>query len=214
MAYKVLTSCKKKASLKEQSEIDETNSAGSQENDASAAFEKLVRENIGWMLSLANGLLRDAAKAEDVVQSAFANIHKGLETFENRASIKTWMHRIVVNEALMALRKSNRLKEQPLDELTPEFDANGCRVLSEVVTWNTPETELTSQQTLAIVRHEINSLPEAYRLVLLLRDIEGIPTTDVAEVLDLSTANVRVRLHRARAALKKRLEPLILRGAL
>ena len=78
MAYKVLTSCKKKASLKEQSEIDETNSAGSQENDASAAFEKLVRENIGWMLSLANGLLRDAAKAEDVVQSAFANIHNCL----------------------------------------------------------------------------------------------------------------------------------------
>jgi len=178
------------------------------------SFEKLVRENIGWMLSLANGILRDMACAEDAVQSAFANIHKGLDGFENRASLKTWMHRIVVNEALMILRKSNRLKEQPLDLPSPKFDANGCRIVTEAVTWDTPETELTSQQTFTIVRNEIDCLPDAYGLILLLRDIEEIPTAEVAEMLNLSEANVRVRLHRARAALRIRLEPLILRGAL
>lgn len=200
--------------MKEQPENDGINARSSQENDAQTAFETLVRDNIGWMLSLANGILRDVAMAEDAVQSAFANIHKGLDGFENRAAIKTWMHRIVVNEALMVLRKTSRLKEQSLDGLSPEFDAKGCRIVAEAITWETPETELTSQQTLAIVRNEISSLPEAYSLVLILRDIKGMPTAEVAEILDLSEANVRVRLHRARAALKKRLEPLILGGAL
>lgn len=200
--------------MKEHLEKNEVRSGSSQKTDTHTVFEKLVQENINWMLTLANGILRDAAKAEDVVQSAFANIYKGLDQFENRASIKTWMHRIVVNEALMVLRKMDRLKEQPLGGLSPEFDSNGCRIVTEAVTWETPETELTSQQTLIIVRKEIDDLPETYRLVLLLRDIEGIPTAEVAAMLNLSDANVRVRLHRARAALKKRLEPLILRGAL
>ncbi|MEP1521745.1 sigma-70 family RNA polymerase sigma factor [Ascidiaceihabitans sp.] len=187
---------------------------GAQNDKSLAAFEKLVRQHTGWMLALANRILNDKAKAEDAVQNAFANIHKGLDSFENRADIKTWMHRIVVNEALMVLRKSKRLNEQSLDGLLPKFDVNGCRIVAEAVTSETPETELTTQQTLAIVRNEISLLPEPYGLVLILRDIEGIPTVEVAELVGVSEANVRVRLHRARAALKKRLEPLISRGVL
>lgn len=185
-----------------------------QNDEAPVPFERLLRENISWMLALANRMLNDQAQAEDVVQSAFANIHKGLGRFENRANIKTWMHRIVVNEALMVLRKIRRLNEQSLDTLLPKFDLNGCRIIAEAITSDTPETELTSQQTLAIVRGEISLLPEPYRLVLILRDIEGIPTAEVAKILDVSETNVRVRLHRARSALKKRLEPLISKGAL
>ncbi|MEP4554443.1 sigma-70 family RNA polymerase sigma factor [Tateyamaria sp.] len=214
MASKDLASCKKKVSLEEDHEKDGAGSDGTHEFDTQTAFETLVRENINWMLSLANGILRDAAQAEDAVQSAFAKIHSGLAKFERRASVKTWMHRIVANEALMVLRKSNRLKEQTLDPLSPEFDTNGCRILADAVTVDTPETELATQQTLTIVRNEIQALPEAYGLILLLRDIEGIPTAEVAKMLDLSINNARVRLHRARAALKKRLEPLILRGAI
>ena len=200
--------------MTEKSEKDEINSEGSQGIGADMSFEKLVRENIGWMLSLANRMLRDKAQAEDAVQNAFANIHKGLDGFENRSALRTWMHRIVVNEALMILRKTDRLKEQPLDGLLPQFDDNSCRIVEGAITWETPETKLTMQQTLVIVRKEVSLLPEAYGLILLLRDIEGIPTAEVAEMLDVSEANVRVRLHRARAALKKRLEPLIAKGAL
>jgi len=201
-----LTHGGKKVSLNENTDKDEADSGRSRESGAHTAFEKLVRENISWMLSLANRILRDTAQAEDAVQSAFANILKGLDGFQNRSALKTWMHRIVVNEALMILRKTNRLKEQPLDGgLLPKFDDNSCRIVEEAVTWETPETKLTAQETLVIVRNEVNSLPEAYGLVLLLRDIEGIPTAEVAEMLGVSEVNVRVRLHRARAALKKRL---------
>lgn len=214
LVYPVPKCCGKKVALEEKPNKDGLTDRSCQDAEGSTAFEKLVRDNIVWMLSLANKMLKDTAKAEDAVQSAFANIHKNLDRFENRASVKTWMHRIVVNEALMVLRKTKRLKEQQLDGLSPSFDANGCRIVTEPVTWDTPETELTSQQTLAIVRNEINSLPEAYGLVLILRDLEGISTAEVAVILDLTQANVRVKLHRARAALKKRLEPLIRGGAL
>ncbi|MEH6524217.1 RNA polymerase sigma factor [Sulfitobacter sp.] len=200
--------------MTEQPDTHGLSSSSSQDDEASVAFEKLVRENISWMLALANRMLSDKAKAEDAVQCAFANIHKGLKGFEKRASLRTWMHRIVVNEALMVLRKFRRLNEQSLDGLSPKFDTNGCRIVTEAVTWDTPETKLTSQQTFTIVRSEINSLPETYRLVLVLRDIEGISTVEVAKILGVTEANVRVRLHRARAALKKQLEPLISRGAL
>ena len=166
------------------------------------------------MLGLAARILNDKAKAEDAVQSAFAKIYKGLEGFENRADVKTWIYRIVVNEALMTLRKAKRLNEQSLDELLPVFDENECRVVPSAVTSDTAETALESQQSTEIVKSEIGNLPELYRVVLILRDIEEITTAEVATLLDMSEANVRVRLHRARAALKKRLEPLITRGAL
>ncbi|MEP5729503.1 MAG: sigma-70 family RNA polymerase sigma factor [Sulfitobacter sp.] len=200
--------------MAEQLNKNEQSSDGTPDARASPRFEELVRAHSGWMLALANRILNNSTTAEDAVQNAFVSIHKGLDGFENLASVKTWMHRIVVNEALMVLRKSKRLQEQSLDGVSPKFDQNGCRVASSAVIWDTPETELTSQQTLSIVRSEINSLPDDFRLVLVLRDIEGIPTAEAADLLRLSEANVRVRLHRARAALKIRLEPLIMRGVL
>jgi len=77
-----------------------------------------------------------------------------------------------------------------------------------------PAPELISQQTLALVRKKINFLPVGYRIVLFLRDIEGIAVTEVAKMLDLNKVNVRMRAHHARAALEKRLDPLFQRGAL
>ncbi|WP_299732264.1 sigma-70 family RNA polymerase sigma factor [uncultured Tateyamaria sp.] len=177
-------------------------------------FEDIVRGNIAWMLAVARRILRDPSMAEDAVQLAFAKIHRKLEGFEGKSRLSTWMHRIVVNEALMMLRKQKRENVHPIDPLLPEFDANGCRVDDPFTVSETSEDQLQSRQVREIMKEKIDELPEPYRIVLVLRDIEEMPTSDVAEALEMSEANVKVRLHRARAALKKLLEPMMRGGAL
>jgi len=173
--------------------------------------ERLVRDNIGWMLALAQRMLGDRALAEDVVQDAFIAAFRGLPTFEGRSSVKTWLHRITVNASLMKLRKLKRLGEQSIDEYVPEFDRYDCRIETPWSTFARAEDILENERLRALVSEKVATLPDAYRIVLHLRDIEGYDTGEVAELLDISTSNVKVRLHRARAALKKLLEP-VLRG--
>lgn len=170
---------------------------------------KLVRTHSDWMLGAAFRILRDRAHAEDAVQVAFTKIWSKLDAFEGRSALQTWMHRIVVNEALMTLRKIKRRNEHSIDDLLPVFDENGCRVELGDHTPATPEALLSRRQTNDYVRDAIMTLPDKYRLVLCLRDIEGFSTTETSQVLELSEANVKVRLHRARAALKTLLEPHI-----
>ncbi len=192
----------------EQTQSDEEATSDARQQDTA---EQLVRENVGWMLVLAERMLNDAALAEDVVQEALMNALKGLHRFEKQSTLKTWLHRITVNVALAKLRKRKRLAEQSIEELLPEFDQYDCRI-------ERPWTHLASvhdlvehDETRAHVAEGIRALPDSYRIVLQLRDIEGYDTGETAELLETSESNVKVRLHRARAALKKILEP-VLRG--
>lgn len=173
--------------------------------------ERLVRDNIAWMLALAERILHDRGLAEDAVQEAFMAAFSGLESFEGRSSVKTWLHRITVNAALMKLRRINRLAEQPIDGLLPEFDERGCRIEAPWTHSVSMEELLDSEAVRSRVAESIESLPDTYRIVLQLRDIEGYDTKEVATLLGIEPNNVKVRLHRARAALKKLLEP-VLRG--
>jgi len=179
--------------------------------DSPVEAERLVRDNIGWMLSLAQRMLRDRSLAEDVVQDAFIAALRGLPTFEGRSSLKTWLHRITVNASLMKLRKLKRLSEQSIDEYLPEFDRHACRIEAPWSHLARTEDILENEHLRGLVSEKIAVLPDAYRIVLQLRDIEGYDTAEVAELMGISVSNVKVRLHRARAALKKLLEP-ILRG--
>lgn len=172
--------------------------------------EQLVRAHIGWMLALANRLLNDRALAEDAVQDAFIAAFRGLPGFAGRSSLKTWLHRITVNAALMLLRKRERLAEQSIDELMPVFDETECRVEPAWSTTRSVEEVLQSHDSRERVLTAIARVPDTYRVVLQLRDIEGYDTAEVAKLLEISESNVKVRLHRARAALKKLLEPLFL----
>jgi RNA polymerase sigma-70 factor (ECF subfamily) len=180
--------------------------------DAVAA-EQLVRDNIAWMLALAERMLRDRGLAEDAVQEAFINALRGLDRFEGRSSIKTWLHRITVNASLTKLRQLKRLGEQSIDEHLPEFDRQDCRIEAPWPYLATVQEILENAELRARVTAGIDELPDSYRIVLQLRDIEGYTTSEVAALLEISEANVKVRLHRARSALKKLLEP-ILRGEL
>ena len=173
--------------------------------------EQLVRENVGWMLVLAERMLNDAALAEDVVQEALINALKGLQHFEKRSSLQTWLHRITVNAALSKLRKHERLAEQSIEELLPDFDQYDCRIEQPWTHLASVHDMVENEETRAHVAEGIRALPDSYRIVLQLRDIEGYDTGETAELLETSKSNVKVRLHRARAALKKILEP-VLRG--
>jgi len=179
------------------------------ESDANS----LVREHISWMLALAERMLVDRALAEDAVQEAFINAFRSLSKFEQRSSIKTWLHRITVNSCLMKIRQMKQRAEQSIDEFLPEFDHDNCRIEAR---WNhlaSVEDVLANEYLSTLVKDTIYQLPEQYRNVLLLRDIEGYDTSEVAKLLEITESNVKVRLHRARAALKKLLEP-VLRGEL
>lgn len=179
---------------------------------AAGAF---VRAHIGWMLQLSRRYLGDASLAEDAVQSAFTKIFAKSDQFEGKSGIRSWMRRIVVNEALMLLRKRRSLNEDDgIEQLLPEFDENDCRI---EVPWSgrpNPEQRLMTKEARQIVTDAIGKLPDAYRVTLLLRDIEELTTAEVAEKLGVTEANVKTRLHRARAALKTLLEPHLRRGGL
>ena len=177
-------------------------------NHDDIAAETLVRRHGGWMLAIAERYTRDRALAEDCVQEAFANAFRRLDTFARKSSVKTWLHRIVVNQALMKLRSRRARNEIELDSLQPEFDANDCRIEESWRRILTPEQILGENRLRSLVLQKIDVLPESYRNVLMLRDIEELTTSETAEALELSEANVKVRLHRARAALKRLLEPL------
>lgn len=177
------------------------------------APEILVRSHGPWMLAVARRVIRDTAWAEDCVQEAFINAFRSIDTFEERSSLKSWLYRIVVNQSLMKLRSKLRSKEDPIDELLPTFDQNACRIEEPWQKLATPDEIFENKNRRDLVHSKINELPESYRIILQLRDIEELTTREVAEGLGLSEANVKVRLHRARSALKKLLEP-VLKGEL
>ena len=177
------------------------------------AAEFLVRRHAPWMLAVARRITQDKALAEDCVQDALINALRKIEGFEARSSLKSWLHRIVVNQALLRLRTRKRQNEEPIDELLPAFDENACRIEQPWQRLATPDEILERKDLRELVLSKIDQLPESYRIILLLRDIQEMTTQEVAEALELTELNVRVRLHRARSALKKLLEP-VLKGEL
>ena len=173
-----------------------------------AAFERLVREYGPRMLAVARRMMRDEATAQDCLQDAFLSVHRAIGRYQAGGSFPGWLHRITVNACLMRLRSAKRLAETPIDDLLPDFDGNGTRLAEPRSEIRDPEDALEAAQIRAAIRQKIDELPESYRIVLLLRDIEGYSTSEAAEMIGVAEGALKVRLHRARAALKKLAEPL------
>ena len=170
------------------------------------AFELVVQRYGGRMLATARRFLKNECDAQDAVQEAFASAFRALDKFNGDAMLSTWLHRIVVNAALVQLRSKRRRGEQPLEKLLPRFDQDG-EWIDDPVTWtDTTETILERRDSREMVRRCIERLPEKYRSVLLLRDIEELDTDEAALSLAVSANTVKVRLHRARQALKTLIE--------
>ena len=171
-----------------------------------AAFEELVRSESGRLLSVTRRILPTEEDARDAVQDAFLFAFRSLDRFQGQARLSTWLHRIAVNAALMRLRTRRRKKEEPLDALLPAFKDDGHHA-ERFAAWDDPSVTIERAENKALVGRLINELPDSYRTVLLLRDIEGLDTEETAKLLETTPNAVKVRLHRARQALRTLLAP-------
>jgi len=171
-----------------------------------AAYETLVRAFGGRLLAAARRMLGNEEDARDAVQEAFLSAFRGLDRFEGEARLSTWLHRIVLNASLMRLRQQRRRPEVPIDDLLPRFLEDG-HAADPAQEWKLPLDVLARHETREIVRRSIERLPDAYRSVLLLRDVEELDTEETARLLGLSGSAVKTRLHRARQALRGLLDP-------
>jgi RNA polymerase sigma-70 factor (ECF subfamily) len=186
-------------------EAEEALLAGLRAGDA-AAFEQLVRRYSPRLLVTARRILGNEEDARDALQDAFLSAFRALDTFAGQSRLSTWLHRIAVNAALMRLRSRKRKPERPITELLPRFAEDGHQA-EPAAPWVGVDRALERQETRALVRRHIDELPDSYRTVLLLRDIEGLDTEETARQLGVNEGVVKTRLHRARQALRTLLDP-------
>jgi RNA polymerase sigma-70 factor (ECF subfamily) len=167
------------------------------------AFEELVRAHGPRMLAVARRFLPQEADAQDAVQDAFLNVSKSIQGFSGESRLSTWLHRVVVNCALMRIRTRTRRHEEPIEGATLEAAAVPRGPLSGLPG---PAALLAGEETREKVRDCLARVPEAFRAVLLLRDVEGMELTEVGRLLDIGLSTVKGRLHRGRHALRLLLE--------
>ena len=172
-----------------------------------AAFENLVREQTPRLLRVARRLLPSEEDARDAVQDAFLSAFKSIGRFERGSTISTWLHRILINACLMKLRSQRRRPEKEIDNLLPQFSEDGHRIESGGEWTLTAEETVQRVETSELVRSLIDQLPDSYRLVLIMRDLEEMSTEETAQILGVTPNAVKVRLHRARQALRTLLDP-------
>jgi RNA polymerase sigma-70 factor, ECF subfamily len=173
----------------------------------SAGCEQFVRRFGGQLLATARRFLRCEADCADAVQETFVSAFQAIDKFEGHSALGTWLHRIVVNVCLMKLRSRGRRSELSIDALLPTFDESGHHA-NAVRPWKqAPDAQLLRDETRSLVCRCIDMLPDDYRTVLLLRDIEELNTEETSEILGATPGTVKTRLHRARQALRSLLEP-------
>jgi len=170
------------------------------------AYDLLVRANTGRMLAAARRLLLSEDDARDAVQEAFLLAFRALPQFAGGCCLSTWLHRIVVNAALMKLRSRRRHPEEWIEEILPEFHSDGLADSTHGSVDEPEDAKLQRTELRQLVHRCIRCLPERYQTVLILRDIEELSTEEACKVLRLSPAAIKTRLHRARQALQKLLE--------
>ena len=165
-----------------------------------AMFEVIMRRYNQRLYRVARAILRNDTEAEDVMQDAYVRAYKHLDQFEGKAKFATWLTRIAVHEALARKRRSARfeepdaaseLKGDPMDQFASPAPS--------------PEQQASNAELRSLLENTIEELPESYRTVLMLRDVEQMSIAEAAEALQISEENVKVRLHRARAMVRKNL---------
>jgi len=165
-----------------------------------ALYELLMRRYNQRLYRVARAILHDDAEAEDVMQDAYVRAYQHLADFEGRAKFSTWLTRIAVHEALARSRSRSRF--QSLDNSEERNEGIMKTLASD---GRDPEEAAYDQELGEVLERAVLELPEDHRLVFMLRDIEGMSTDETAESLDISPENVKIRLHRARAGLRKEL---------
>lgn len=155
-------------------------------------YEQLMRRHNQSVFRTLRALLRSDSEAEDVAQEAWVRAYFALDQFAGRASFSTWVVRIALNEGLARLKSASRFQELPMATLSTREPS--------------PEQQAGRAELRRLLAETIDELPDTLRLVFVLREVEGRSTSEAAEILGLSEENVKVRLHRARAGLRRAIE--------
>jgi RNA polymerase sigma-70 factor, ECF subfamily len=171
-----------------------------------AAAEALITAFGDRAYRLASRITGNAQDAEEAVQDAFWNVVRKIDTFRGNSAFGSWVYRIVANAAYQTLRnRQSRSRDVSWDEALPVFDEDGRHVMP-MDDWSPCVNDPVVQEELRLaVTTAINELPAAYRMVLMLRDVEGLSTLETAELLGLNVPTVKTRVHRARLFLRQQL---------
>ncbi len=169
-------------------------------------FPDLVKRYEQKLYNFSLRMCRDPADAEDTVQETFLNVFKYLKDFRYEAKFKNWLYRIAASTCIKRRRKSKFAPERELS-LDEFYHQEESESPNQVPNWALmPLDKLLSNELLDQINQAVFSLPEKYRLVIVLRDIEGFSTAETSQILNVSPANVKVRLHRARLFLRDKLK--------
>ena len=176
--------------------------------DASA-LEVLMERHAGRLYRVAYGITRNDADAEEVVQDAFLALFRKIDSFEGRAALGSWLYRVTTNAALIKHRGKRAKLEVSLEEQLPTYLADGHREGDRsflLADWSeTPEETLLNGEARKTLERALDRLPDHYRAVVVLREVEGLDNEEVAKILGESVPTVKSRLHRARMALREEL---------
>ena len=177
-----------------------------------AALRIITSRNNQRLYRAAWSILKDRAEAQDAVQDGYLKAFDAIEAFEGRSSLSTWLTRIVVNEALARKRSANRRSRLLHQQSIPVIEEYREKLMGGSIA-QTPEATLMRRQLGKLMELAIGRLPDTFRPVFVLREIEGLSVADTAEALQIPEETVKTRLFRARGLLQKELAPE-LRGAL
>jgi len=168
-------------------------------------YHELIRPHERSVYMIALSYMKNEADAEDVAQEAFIKAFRNLSTFRGDAKFSTWLISITLNEARNRLRRQGVVRMQSLDEPPDEDGAVSPALLRD---WREiPSEAVQREEVRTLIKKAVELLPEIYRQVFLLRDVEELDVNETAETLSISISNVKVRLHRARMMLQKELAP-------
>jgi RNA polymerase sigma-70 factor (ECF subfamily) len=169
--------------------------------------EEVFREYGPRVYSLARRMLGNDADAEDVTQDVLVQVVRKLKTFRGDANLSTWLHRVTINAALTHRRKRARRAEHEVHDPLQQYFEQEHRAAPKQ-TWEvTPEKALESRETTALIERAIERLPEPYRDVYVLADVEGLSNAEIGDALDLTVSAVKNRLHRGRLMMRNELAP-------
>ncbi len=166
------------------------------------AFEAMVRQESPRLFRMIARIVDDEEEAKNILQETFLQAYKRLDTFRGEAKITTWLYAIGINLARANRRKRKRVDPflaEDLERLQPSFENRAWKILPKP--WD-PHKDIERSESIRIVREAIQRLPDGYKEIVTLRDIEEMDTSEVAKLLNISEGAVRVRLHRARNALR------------
>lgn len=169
-------------------------------------YQELVSRYERKLYNFGLRMCRNASDAEDLVQDTFLNVFKYLKGFRHEAKFKNWLYKIA---ASVCIKKRRRLKHAPDQTLSLEdfIPGDEAKMAGEAPRWATiPLDQLLNEELADMLSNTIHALPEKYRIVAVLRDVEGFSTAETAKILDITPANVKVRLHRARLFLRDKLK--------